>query len=160
METKNLLDAVRVVKESERQAAEFYGKAAETASNWMGKQVFTQLKEFEQFHYARLTVLEQSLEQSGKFISYEGREFPQPPAIVPEPTEEPQQQTVIKIIVEAMELETKAEKAYADLADQVTDKEGHAMFRRLSEEEHGHYRFLREAYWNLSNFKTWKWTQS
>jgi rubrerythrin len=159
METKNLLDAIRVVKENERLAAEFYGKAAETTGNTMGKEVFVQLREFEQFHYARLTVLEKSLELKGEFIFYEGRDFPQPPTIAPEPTEEPHQQTVIKIIVEAMELETKAEHAYADLAEQITDQEGHAMFRRLSEEEHKHYRFLREAYWNLSNFKSWKWAQ-
>jgi rubrerythrin len=57
-----------------------------------------------------------------------------------------------------MELEKKAEKAYADLADQISDQEGHAMFRKLSEEEHKHYRFLNEAYWNLSNFKAWKWS--
>ena len=157
METKSLLDALRVVKENERLAADFYGNAAKTTANRMGKEVFTQLREFELFHYARLTVLEKSLELKGEFIFYEGRDFPQPPTVAPEPTEEPHQQTVIKIILEAMELEKRAEQAYADLAEQITDQEGHDMFKKLSEEEHKHYRFLREAYWNLSNFQAWKW---
>ena len=79
METKSLLDAIRVVKENERLAAEFYGNAAKTTGNRMGREVFTQLKEFELFHYGRLTVLEKSLELKGEFIFYEGRDFPQPP---------------------------------------------------------------------------------
>jgi rubrerythrin len=158
METKNLLDAIRVVKNNEKLAAEFYGNAAKTTGSAMGSELFNQLRDFEQFHFARLTVLEKSLELKGEFIYYEGRDFPLPPTIAPTATEEPHQQPVIHIILEAMELEKKAEKAYADLAAEINDQEGHAMFRKLSEEEHKHYRFLTEAYWNLSNFKAWKWS--
>jgi rubrerythrin len=158
MQTTNLLEAIRVVKENERMASEFYANAANTTGSSLGRELFKQLRAFEEFHYARLTVLEKSLELKGDYIVYEGREFPLPPTIAPKAVEEPHHQPVIDIILKAMNLEKQAEKAYADLAAQITDSQGHDMFRKLSEEEHKHYRLLTEAYWNLSNFKAWKWT--
>jgi rubrerythrin len=126
----------------------------------VGRELFTQLREFELYHYARISALEKSLQEKGNFISYEGRELPLPPVITPKEAEEPQpqHQTVINIILKAIELEKEAEKAYADLAEEIADPQGHAMFSRLSKEEHNHYRILNEAYWNLSNFKAWKWS--
>ena len=56
-------------------------------------------------------------------------------------------------------MEKQAEKAYADLAAQVTDAQGHKMFIRLSEEEHNHYRILNEAYWTMNELGVWKWTR-
>ena len=159
MTATTLLDAIRVAKENERTAIEFYANAAKTTGSQIGKQLFEQLSEFEQFHYARITALEHTLETTGDYIYYEGKEFPLPPVIVPKAAEEPNQQTVINIISKARELEKEAEKGYADLAAQIKDPQGHAMFIRLSHEEHNHYRMLTEAYWNLSNFKTWKWSQ-
>jgi rubrerythrin len=64
------------------------------------------------------------------------------------------------MINQAMQLETQAEKAYADLADEISDLQGHAMFSKLSGEEHNYYRILSEAYWSLTNFKAWKWSGS
>ena len=157
MLTKNLLESIRVVKENERKAADFYTQAAKTAGNSMGGELFEQLSEFEQFHFERLTALEKQLEASGDFIHYEGREFPLPPEIVPKASEEPHQ-SIMNIISRALELEKEAEKAYAELADQITDVQGHAMFIKLSEEEHNHYLILNEAYWNLTNLKTWSWS--
>ncbi len=159
MASTNLLEAIGVVKENEWTAQEFYGEAAERTGNEVGRELFTQLREFELYHYARISALEKSLQEKGGFISYEGREFPLPPVIAPKAAEEPppQQQTVINILLQAMELEKQAEKAYADLAQEIADPQGHAMFRQISGEEHNHYRILKEAYWNLSNFKAWKW---
>jgi rubrerythrin len=122
----------------------------------VGKQLFEQLSEFEEFHFARLTALEKTLEANGDFISYEGRGFPLPPEIVPKTVEEPNRQTIMEIIAQALELEKQAEKAYSDLAAQVSDPQGHEMFNRLCEEEHKHYRILTEVYWNMTNFKVWK----
>ena len=157
MLTNSLLEAIRVVKENERLAADFYGEAAKNTRNEMGRELFKQLRAFEEFHYTRLSILEKNLELKGEFIVYEGREFPLPPTVAPKAVEEPQKQTAIQIVIKAMELEKQAEKAYADLAEQITDPQGHAMFRRLAEEEHKHLQFLGEAYWNMSNFQTWKW---
>jgi rubrerythrin len=158
MVSTNLLEAIRVVKENEWIASEFYGDAAQKAGSVMGQELFKQLREFELFHYARIAALEKSLEKDDKYIYYEGREFPLPPELEPKAAEEPQHQTLINIINQAMELEKQAEKAYADLADKISDPQGHAMFSQLSGEEHNHYRILKEAYWNLSNFKAWSWS--
>jgi rubrerythrin len=160
METTNILEAIRVVKENERTAAEFYAEAAKKTGSPVGRHLFEQLSEFEQFHYARLTALENSLEEKANYIIYEGREFPLPPKIEPKAAEEPEHQTVMNIIVKARELEQEAEKVYADLAAQILDPQGHAMFKRLSDEEHNHYRLLTEAFWSLTNMKVWKWSKA
>jgi rubrerythrin len=158
MSTPNLLAAIRVVKENERRAFEKYADASNKISNQMGKELFKQLSEFEKFHYERLTALEKSLQEKGDFINYEGREFPLPPIFEINAAKQPAQKSVMQIISEAIELEIQAEKAYADLAAQIADVRGHEMFKRLSEEEHNHYRILREAYWTLTNSGVWKWS--
>ena len=160
MSIPNLLDAIRVVKENEKIATESYADAAQNISNRMGKELFEQLSEFEKFHYKQLTALEKSLEEKGDFINYEGKEFPLPPTFEIKAAEEPNQKTLMEIISEAKELEKQTEKAYADLADQITDPQGHEMFSRLSEEEHDHYRILSEAYWTLNNLGVWKWSRT
>lgn len=159
MSTTNLLDAIRVVKENERIAQVSYADAAQRVSNPLGKNLFEQLSAFEKFHYEKLTALEASLEATGEFIDYEGKEFPLPPTFEIKAAQEPVTKSVMAIISAAMDLEKLAEKSYADLAANSTDKKGHEMFSKLSEEEHKHYRLLLEAYWNLSNLGTWKWSR-
>jgi rubrerythrin len=160
MSTSSLLDAIRVVKENERIAFENYADAATKISNPVGKDLFVKLSEFEKYHYETLTNLENSLQEKGDFIHYAGREFPLPPIFEIKAAENPEQKTVMNIITAAMDLEQQAEKAYAELAAQIEDKQGKEMFTRLSREEHNHYRILSNAYWNLSNLGTWSWERS
>jgi rubrerythrin len=75
MKTANLLDSVRIVKENEKKAAEFYADAAEKTGSSAGRDLFGELVKFENFHYHWLTVLEKSLKEKGQTISYEGREL-------------------------------------------------------------------------------------
>jgi len=159
MSIPNLLDAIRVVKENERIASASYADAAQRISNPMGKKLFEQLSEFEKFHYERLTALETSLEEKGDFINYEGKEFPLPPKFEIKAAQEPSTKSVMSIISAAIDLEKQTEKAYADLAVQTTDPQGHEMFSRLSEEEHKHYRLLLDAYWTLNNLGVWTWSR-
>jgi rubrerythrin len=158
MSDTNLLDAIKVVKENERIASETYAGAAQKISNPMGRQLFTQLSAFEQYHYDRVSALENSLLEKGTFIDYPGKDFPLPPIFEIKAAQELDQKSVMSIISDAISLEQQAERTYADLAAQVTDPEGHAMFSRLSEEEHNHYRLLNEAYWSLTNLGVWKWS--
>lgn len=116
-----------------------------------------QLSEFEKFHYERITALEKSLMEKGDYINYEGKEFPLPPVFEIKAAEEPNKKSIMQVITEAMELEKQAEKAYADLAAQITDEQGHKMFIKLSEEEHNHFRILTKAYWSLNDTGVWKW---
>ena len=159
MSTPSLLDAIRVVKENERIAAKSYAQAAQEIRHSMGKELFEQLSKFEAHHYARLTALEKSLEETGDFIDYEGEEFPLPPTFEIKAAEEPNHKSIMQIITEARELEQQSEKAYTRLADQLTDPRGHEMFRKLAEEEHIHFLILNEAYWTLNNMGVWKWSR-
>ncbi len=159
MTPTNLLDAIRVVKENERIASQSYAEAANNIRHSMGKELFTQLSEFEKYHLQQLTILEKSLLEKGDYINYGGKAFPLPPKFEIKAAEEPNKKSMMQIISEAMELEKQAEKTYADLATQIDDPQGHQMFLRLSEEEHNHYRLLSEAYWTLNDFGMWKWTR-
>jgi rubrerythrin len=158
MSTPNLLDAIRVVKENERIASASYADAAQKINNPGGRMLFEELSKFEQFHYEHLTALETSLEETGDFINYEGKEFPTPPIFEIKAAQEPNMKSVMKIIAEAMELEKEAEREYADLAIQSKDPLGYEMFRKLSSEENIHWRILLDAYWTLTNLGTWKWS--
>src|SRR5512137_489304 len=157
MKTTSLLDSVRVVKDNEKKAAEFYADAAEKTGSTAGKELFGELVKFENYHYHWLTVLEKSLKEKGSSIAYEGREFSLPPVLEPQAAEEPRHQTVLDIISRALELERESEKAYASLAAGITDPQGRAMFKKLSAEEHNHFRILQEVSWGLENNKAWKW---
>ena len=156
MNTPNLLDAIRIVKENERLAVESYANAAKRI-NPLGKKLFEQLSEFEKYHYDRLTALEKSLEESGQFINYQGKELILPPRLEIKFADEPNPKSLMEIISEARKLEKKAEKAYADLAAQLEDPQGHEMFVRLSGEEHKHYEILSEAFWSLNQTGVWKY---
>jgi len=154
MNPPNLLDAVRIVKGNERIAADFYATEAKkftTAINVL----FEQLSSFEEFHFKKLTELEASLEKNGDFIHYTGREFILPPKF--ELTATPGLKSMIQVILEAMKLEKKAETAYADLAAQIDDEQGHQMFVMLAEEEHKHYWILEKASTSLNQTGVWKW---
>ena len=157
MNTPNLLDAIRVVKENERLAMESYANAAKKI-NSLGKKLFEQLSEFEKYHYERLTALEKSLEESGQFINYKGKELILPPKLEIKFAEEPDHKSLMEIISEARKLERKAEKAYSNLAAQLEDPQGHEMFVKLSEEEHKHYQILSEAFWSLNQTGVWKYS--
>ena len=159
MNTNNLLDAIRIVKGNEKIASEKYAEAAKTISHPRGKDLFTQLSNFEQYHFEQVSALEKSLVESGNFINYEGKEFPLPPVFDIKAAQDPNRKSMMTIIAEAIDLEKTAEKSYADLAAQVTVPQGRQMFIRLSEEEHNHYRILNEAYWTLNELGIWKWTR-
>ena len=125
----------------------------------MGKKLFEELSEFEKHHYEQLTALEMSLEKSGDYINYQGKEFPIPPTFEVKAAQEPETKSVMSIISEAIELEREAESAYAEIASQSTDQRGYEMFSRLSEEEHEHYRLLTDAFWTLTNLGVWRYSR-
>ena len=102
MSTTNLLDAIRVVKENERIASESYANAAKAISHPRGKELFIQLSEFEAYHYERVSALEKSLQDSGDFINYEGKEFPLPPVFEIKAAQESNRKSMMQIIAEAI----------------------------------------------------------
>jgi rubrerythrin len=155
MDTPSLLDAIRIAKENERISVESYANAAKKIDT-LGRVIFEQLSEFEKFHYAKLTELEKSLEKTGDFINYKGKAFILPPKLEVKFAEQPEHKSMLDIIDEAMKFEKKTEKAYADLAGQLTDPKGRKMFIRLSKEEHNHYEILGRAFWDVNQTGVWK----
>jgi rubrerythrin len=158
MNTSSLVEAIRVVKRNEQIARDRYLEAAKTIGHPRGKELFTQLSNFEQYHYNQISALEKSLVESNDYIDYEGMAFPLPPIFDIKAALDPDRKSVMTIISEAIDLEKTAEKSYADLAAQITVPQGRQMFMRLSEEEHNHYRILNEAYWALNELGIWRWT--
>jgi rubrerythrin len=154
----SLLDGIRLAKENEKAAADFYATAGKTSGNPGAKKLFEELTAFEKIHYERLTALEESLNKHGKYISYAGTDFVVPPSLVIRLPELPDAPSVMTVITEAVDLEARAETAYSKLAELTADPQGHDMFLKLAEEEHGHYRLLKEVYWTLNNRGEWKAT--
>lgn len=159
MVTPSLLDAIKVAKENEQIASVSYREAAEEIQHSVGKRLFQELSDFERFHYEKLTELENSLIKEGKYINYEGREFPIPAVLEVRGAVEPGKKSVMTIIAQAIGLEETAKNMYADLAKKIDDPQGKDMFTRLAAEEYLHYRALIEAYWTVNNFGVWKWVQ-
>lgn len=155
----SLLDAIRIAKDNERIASDSYRDAVQEIQHTVGKRIFLELSDFEQFHYEKLSALETSLMEEGKFINYEGKEFPLPPIFEVKAAVEPGKKSLITIISQAISLEEVAKKTYADLAEEIDDPQGKEMFQKLSAEEYNHYRILIEAYWTVSNSGVWKWVQ-
>jgi rubrerythrin len=159
MVTPSLLEAIKVAKDNERIASESYRSAIDEIQHTVGKRLFQELSDFEQFHLEKLTALEKSLIETGKFINYEGKEFPLPPIFEVKAAVEPGKKSLMTIITQAIGLEETAKKTYAELADEIGDPQGKEMFKKLSAEEYNHYRILIEAYWTVSNFGVWKWVR-
>ena len=159
MSTSNLMDAIRVAKENERIANESYAGAAQKARNPFARELFVQLSEFEKYHLEKLTALEKSLQESGKFIQYEAQGFPLPPVFEIEAAKKPDQKSDMHIITEARELEETMQKSYASLTALAPDGPGKDMFNRMAEEEHKHWLILNDAWWSLNDNGEWKWTR-
>ena len=157
MGNTSLLDAISVVKENERLALTKYAESVNKVNNPICKNLFEELSKFETYHFERLSALEKSLQETGEFIDYQGREFPLPPILEIKVVDAPEQKSAMDIISGAMDLEKEASRAYADLSGQIDDPRGHAMFERLAHEERLHYQALAKVYDHLNTFGTMKW---
>ena len=158
MVTSTFMDAIHVAKENERIASDNYARAAQNLVNPLARELFVQLSGFETYHLEMLTALEKSLQDSGEFIQYEGKEFPRPPVFDIKAAAEPDKKSAMQVMTEAKALEKEMEKAYTSLAEQAPAGVGKDMFTRLSGEEHQHYVILSEAWWSMNDTGKWKWT--
>jgi rubrerythrin len=151
----SILDAIHIAKEAEQQAAEFYADAAKRTTV-VARGLFEQLAEFERYHYDKLVGLEESLQDQSAFIEYEGKKLALPTkGEVENPIEDSDKMSLMEIVNLALDVERKAERRYKELAEQTSDLAGQAMFKRLAEEEHDHYRILTKVYWNLNDRGVW-----
>ena len=73
---KEMLEAIHLAMEAELEASSFYAKAAEQTRNPRGRDMFSQLADFEKKHYKNLKQLVEAGREGG-FAGYQGTEFGQ-----------------------------------------------------------------------------------
>lgn len=153
-----LPDAIRLAKEAEQKAEDYYASAARRTVNPYGHRLLQQLASFEHQHFELLSDLEQSLAAQGAIPHYEPA-----PSIGPAPSEvrsapEETPKSAMGILTMALEIEERAEERYHELAAHTENPDVGALFTRLANEEHQHYRILRNAYRSLNKYGIWNWS--
>ena len=160
-----LVDAIQIAMEAEKQAVTLYKDAAQKTAHMVIQHLFSNLVDFEQHHYDKLTELAASLQKKGKFVVYEGYSLPIPAQSEVGFSKEAagvlaaNKVSVMDIITMAQNVEQQAGKKYTALAEQTSDSDGKAMFKRLAKEEQNHLRLLTEVYWNLNDRSVWAWSR-
>ncbi len=152
------LHAVRMAMQAEKEAYQFYLKAAKKTKNPKGKDMFQQLSEFEMNHYKRLKELSQSLADNKGWILYSGTALKKNPiSFKPEKPRGQDQLSDIDALKMAVKEEKKAQSNYRSLADLTNDARGKDMYKRLAEEEALHEKLLNDQYYSLHNTGVWSW---
>lgn len=152
-----LVDAVRMAIKAEQEAVSFYERAAENTSNPRGRQLFSQLVSFEKSHFAALSKYLKTLD-GGLFVVYKGTAFKVGKIGKPDsPLTKKALKTDIDALTVAIESETRAQAAYLDLAQAVSEPEVVAFFNRLAGEEGLHKKVLEEQFFALANKGHWTW---
>jgi hypothetical protein len=153
-----VMDAIETAMTAEEKARDFYAEAAGRVSGTRGKRLFQQLADFEQGHYDILARLKESLAAKGCYVNYTGTSFAPVYAegedLVIDAAEK---KDLNEILTMAIGNEKKAGEAYSQLAEQVDDPDGVAMFRRLADEEANHARILEDQFYDINNKGMWTW---
>ncbi len=152
------LEAIKIAIDAERDAFLFYRSAAEKSTDPRGKEMFTQLSEFEIGHYKRLIHLFLSLKNENKWIAYTGLGELRPQNRIEASTEGyTSKEDDIQALKMAIEKEGKAAEFYRKLARETEDPVGKEMFETLSKEEDMHRQLLNDQYYSLQNRGEWAW---
>jgi len=152
------IKAIKVAMEAEKEASQFYSKAAKKTKNPKGRDMFQQLSEFETNHYQRLKELSKSLLEKGEWILYSGTSFKKKSA--PLKMEKPkgqEQLTDMDALKIAIREEKKARAYYRSMAELTKDPRGRDMYKHLADEEALHEKVLDDQYYSLHNTGVWSW---
>ncbi len=155
------LNAVKAAMEAEMDAHNFYSRAAQKTKNPKGRDMFSQLADFERNHFHHLKALYDSLKGEEKWISYSGTTFSEKGtkvsrdlAIGEEVRSKADDLDALSI---AIKEERKAQHYYQEMAQKTTDPLGSDMFKKLAREEELHERILNDQYYSLNNNGVWTW---
>ena len=152
------LKAVKVAMEAEKEAYQFYAKAAKQTKNPKGKEMFQQLSEFEMNHYQRLKELSKSLAEKGEWILYSGTTLKKKAIpLKAEKAKGQDQLTDMDALKMAVKEEKKAQILYRSMADLTKDPRGRDMYKRLADEEALHEKLLNDQYYSIHNTGIWSW---
>jgi rubrerythrin len=157
----NTLDAIKAAMEAEMDAHNFYSKAAEKTKNPKGRDMFSQLADFEKNHFQHLKALYDSLRGEEKWIVYPGTTFSaRGKKITRDLTIGAQvgsQADDLDALSMAIKEEMKAQKYYEEMAQRTTDPLGRGTFKKLAREEELHEKVLNDQFYSLTNKGLWTW---
>jgi len=155
------LDAIKTAMAAEKDAHNFYSKAAQKTQNPKGKDMFSQLADFEMNHFRHLKQLYDSLKGEGKWIAYPGTTFFAKTGKISKELsigeEVGSQASDLDALSIAVKEERKAYEYYLEMARGATDPLGKDMFKKLAREEELHERVLNDQFYSLTNNGLWTW---
>lgn len=150
--SKTVIDAINLGMEEEKKASDFYADAASKLESGPGKALFSQLSEFEIGHYEALKSLKASLEGESCYITYESALL-EPVGVKGGQVklEGDVQKMILDILIIGIRNEKKAGQAYRNLASEIEDPNGVAMFEKMAKEEDQHARILEDQLYDVKN---------
>lgn len=152
------IKAVQLAMEAEKDAYQAYSKAAKKTKNPKGREMFSQLSEFEMNHYQKLKELFKSLQEKGEWILYSGTAFKNKKIpLKMEKAKGQDQLTDMDALKIAIREEKKAQSYYRSMAELTKDPRGKDMYKRLANEEALHEKVLNDQYYSLHNTGLWSW---
>ncbi|UCD05131.1 MAG: ferritin family protein [candidate division WOR-3 bacterium] len=141
-----LTDAIN----AEAEARKFYLDAAAKAQSKAGKNLFTELADFEQGHYDRIKKIIESRNTGVKLTEIAPhKEIPVKSEV--EGQFEPNKDEIIKVLTIGIEAEKKAQAKYLEIARMFEDNESKNMFNNMAEEERKHQSILEHQFYSMSN---------
>ncbi len=155
------LDAIKTAMAAEKDAHNFYARAAQKTQNPKGKDMFSQLADFEMNHFRHLKQLYDSLKGKGRWIAYRGTAFSAKTGKISKELsighEVGSKADDLDALSIAVKEERKAQKYYFDMAQETADPLGKDMFKKLAREEELHERVLNDQFYSLHNNSVWTW---
>jgi rubrerythrin len=155
------IDAITAAMDAEMDAHNFYSRAARKTQNPKGRDMFSQLADFEMNHFNHLKALYDSLKGEGKWIAYPGSAFFKRAKKTSTDLSTGEgvgsQADDIDAISMAIKEERKAQDYYLQMAQKTTDPLGKDMFKKLAREEELHERVLNDQFYSLNNNGVWTW---
>ncbi len=141
---------------AEAKANKFYKEAAAKASSSAGKNLFSELADFEQGHYDRLQKI---IEARGKGLKLTGITTPQEISTKSEVEGqfEPNKDEIVTVLTLGIEAEKKARAKYLEISKMFDDDESKAIFTNMAEEERKHQSILEDQFYSMSNKGTMIW---
>ena len=155
------LDVIETAMAAENDAHNFYSRAAQKTQNPKGRDMFSQLADFEMNHFRHLKDLYDSLKEGGTWIAYPGTTFSKKGKKISTPSsmrkEVGPQADDLDALSMAIKEEKKAQKYYSEMAEKTADPLGKDMFKKLAREEELHERVLNDQFYSLNNNGVWAW---
>ncbi len=141
---------------SELEAKKFYNDASEKAKSQAGKNLFSELADFEQNHYERVKKI---IESRSSQIELKSENVQDVKKINPEIEGEfePNKDEIVTVINMAIDAEKKAQERYSKIAEIIEDNESKIIFQNLALDEKNHQRILEDEFYHLSNKGTIIW---